>query len=371
MRTPLRSPLPFFLLASLSLLGVGCPTRQPPEPAAIPPGGAYQSDDGGRTFDQISRLSDGGNITSLTPSGIQIDPFDPAAIIMAAGEFGLLRFQAAQGLWDRVQTPAKIVTGVVIHPRNPHILFIAGTVPDRPDRSKIWKSFDRGETWSEIYAEPVGGKSVDGGFFAVRRQVITAVMSLDVDPFRPEVLFAGSSSGALVITEDGGSTWSTQRSFSSGITGLRVSPDVPSRMYIRLANGTIGRSEDSGKTVTQLSIRENAVVATAVFALFVPPGRPGVVYAGTDQGLFRSKDAGDTWDIVPLPVSSRQFVEVSTIAQGVDGKLFVGSQFNLYISDDEGVTWRIHQFAIPNRIRFLLADPNNPLRLTAFFLPVS
>src|SRR5438046_638059 len=38
-----------------------------------------------------------------------------------------------------------------------------------------------------------------------------------------------------------------------------------------------------------------------VRSIVTQPGAPNVVYAGAQNGLYRSKDAGDTWQLLPLP----------------------------------------------------------------------
>jgi photosystem II stability/assembly factor-like uncharacterized protein len=331
----------------------------------------YRSDDGGVTFNQKSRAAEGGDLTQVTPREVLVDPFDPATLYIAADSFGLLRSRDAGEQWEQVATPTAVVTSVAVHLRNPNILTIAGAAQDTPDRSKIWKTFDRGETWQEIYAEAIGGRTVEGGIFRLRRTTRTAVMTLGVDPRSPEVLYAGSSSGALIASTDGGSTWSTRRSFAGGITGLKISPGISGRIFVRLVDGALGRSDDGGRTAKRLTVQKGTTVASTVYALLRPPKEQGTVLAGTDRGLFRSRDAGETWDIVPLPVSENQRVQISTVAQGLDGVLWAGSNFNIYSSKDGGSTWRVQQFAFANPIRFILTDPVNPQRVYAFFLPAT
>ena len=356
------------LLGAAVLLGVGCP-RQGTTPTPLPPGGVYRSDDGGVTFHQKSRGEGGGDLTAVTPREVLVDPFEPATVYIAGDRFGLLRSTNAGELWEQVPTPTSVVTSVAVHPRNPNILYLAGAAQETPERSKLWKSFDRGKTWQEIYAEPVGGRATGGGVFRLRRTTVTAVMTIGVDPHSPEVLYAGSNSGALIASTDGGSTWSTRRTFVSGITGLKVSPDVPGRIYVRLSDGTLGRSDDGGRTAERLSIQVGSVAASVVHAVLVPARERDVVFVGTDHGLFRSTDTGGTWEVVPLPVSANQLVSVTTVTQSVDGTLWAGSNFNIYSSRDGGARWRVQQFGFGNPIRFVLTDPVDPKRLYAFFLP--
>jgi photosystem II stability/assembly factor-like uncharacterized protein len=198
-------------------------------------------------------------------------------------------------------------------------------------------------------------------------------MTVVIDPTRPEVIYAGSSSGALIVSIDGGGTWSTRRSFTQGVSGLKLPPDAPGRLFVRLADGSLARSDDGGTTASLLTIRDTGARAEAVLAVHLPPasGKTETVLVGTDAGLFRTRDRGETWERVPLPVSAQQHVPVTTITESADGTLWAGSNVNLYASADGGTTWRVQQFPFANRVRFLLADPENPQRLYAFVLPAT
>jgi photosystem II stability/assembly factor-like uncharacterized protein len=76
--------------------------------------------------------------------------------------------------------------------------------------------------------------------------------------------------------------------------------------------GTIGQgvmmSADDGETWTRASVRQGMHSDAIVKAVLEDAWRPGVVYAGTDVGLYRSDDSGDSWRKL-----WREFGEVSSI----------------------------------------------------------
>lgn len=361
------------LCSSIALIGAACTRRGGEGSSPLPSGGMYRSDDGGYAFEQKANFVSGGGITNVTPQEVLIDPFNASTLYMAAAGFGLLRTSNAGETWEQIKEPAATVTSVTVHPHNPNILYIAGTSEGATDRSKVWKTYDRGETWQELYAEAFGTAKIDRGIFQQRRRVAPAVMTVVIDPTRPEVIYAGSSSGALIVSTDGGGTWSTRRSFTQGVSGLKLSPNAPGRLFVRLADGSLARSDDGGTTASLLTIRDTGARAGAVLAVYLPPasGTEDTVLVGTDAGLFRTRDRGETWERVPLPVSAQQHVPVTTVTESSDGTLWAGSNVNLYASADGGTTWRVQQFPFANRVRFLLADPKDPQRLYAFVLPAT
>ena len=71
--------------------------------------------------------------------------------------------------------------------------------------------------------------------------------------------------------------------------------------------GTIGQgvmmSADDGASWTRASVRQGMHSDAIVKALLADPWRPGVVYAGTDVGLYRSDDSGVQWRALDTPMS--------------------------------------------------------------------
>ena len=66
--------------------------------------------------------------------------------------------------------------------------------------------------------------------------------------------------------------------------------------------GTIGQgvmmSADDGGSWTRASVRQGMHSDSIVKALLADPWHPGVVYAGTDMGLYRSDDSGAKWRLL-------------------------------------------------------------------------
>src|SRR5687767_15698952 len=71
--------------------------------------------------------------------------------------------------------------------------------------------------------------------------------------------------------------------------------------------GTIGQSvmmsADDGESWTRASVRQGMHSDCIVRALLSDPRRPGVVYAGTDRGLYRSDDGGAKWSLLDTPMT--------------------------------------------------------------------
>jgi photosystem II stability/assembly factor-like uncharacterized protein len=112
----------------------------------------------------------------------------------------------------------------------------------------------------------------------------------------------------------------------------------------------------------------NAAVL-AVFAILLGPAVSAqtrssqvvttlTIFAGTDEGLWRSSDWGHRWEKVPGPAGEMGAVR-SILALGP--RVYVASDSGLFVSDDFGLTWAATALTIPVSAvlpsRYPLADP--------------
>jgi photosystem II stability/assembly factor-like uncharacterized protein len=110
--------------------------------------------------------------------------------------------------------------------------------------------------------------------------------------------------------------------------------------------GTIGQgvmmSPDDGENWTRASLRQGMHSDCIVKALLSDPWRPGVIYAGTDVGLYVSADGGGKWRRLHTPMSGSMVWSMAI--DPVDPRvMFAGtgtpSTPGIYRSTDEGKSW--------------------------------
>lgn len=85
-----------------------------------------------------------------------------------------------------------------------------------------------------------------------------------------------------------------------------------------------------------------------------------VIYAATDQGLYRSDDGGKTWQRVPTGI--RPEPETITAVAAVGDRLFIGTLEGLWLSRDGGKRWQKATNGLPERILPLVIQvaPSHP-----------
>ena len=158
-------------------------------------------------------------------------------------------------------------------------------------------------------------------------------------------------------------------------------PGDPTTIYVGAATGGVWKSTDGGMSFTP--IFDDQPVA-AIGALAIDPSNPDVVWVGTGEGnlrnsvsigngIYRSRDAGRTWEYLGLPESERIhriYVhphDSQTVYVAVTGRLWGDSEERgVYRTRDGGTTWeRVLYVDERTGCADLELDPRNPDKLIA------
>ena len=165
------------------------------------------------------------------------------------------------------------------------------------------------------------------------------------------------------------------------VVDIEFDPTNPSIVYAGFSTGGIFKSFDAGNT-WQPIFDEQAVLTIGDIA--VDPNNSDIIYVGTGEangghnnfpggGVFKSTDAGSTWNFLGLEgTTSIGRIVINPQNSNVLYLASVGSYFapnperGIYKSIDAGLTWD-HSLFISDTTGFvdLIIDPNNPDRLMA------
>jgi photosystem II stability/assembly factor-like uncharacterized protein len=240
------------------------------------------------------------------------DPLDPDIII--GGK--LTRFDRRTGQAQAI-LPVPVQTEdfrtlrtepVIFSPKDPRLLFFAGNT--------LWRTRDQGDHWEKItpdlsrsqYELPanIGKYKADATKQAHRRGVIYTVSPSPLDANR---IWCGTDDGLIHLTTDSGKTWNnvTPPTISAW---QKISLIEPGHFDANTAYAAVNtlrlddlrphifRTRDSGKTWTEIV---NGVPAgQTVNAVREDPERKGLLFAGTEKGLYVSFDEGAKWESLRL-----------------------------------------------------------------------
>ena len=349
-------------------------------------GGLWKSVNGGQTW---TAVFDGQPVLSI--GAVAINQGNPDIVWVGTGE-GNPRNSAGVGAgvyksidggesWTLLglEHSARIHR-ISLHPTDANVAYVGAMGPAWSDGQErgVFKTTDGGITWERI-------------LFVDAR---TGVSDMVMDPTDPEKLFVGMWSfrgspwlfetrgpgSGLYVTRDGGGTWARLEAWDGlpqaelGRIGLAVSPSAPHVVYalVEAAETALLRSADGGltwRTVrsgrgtdpqpfftgdiivdprdeqrifqlhSRLEVSEDggesfktigSEVHPDYHVLWISPDDPTLLYAGTDGGLYVSRDRGEHWRMIDnLPVG--QFNRVS-----VDDDI----PFNVYGGMQDNGSWK-------------------------------
>jgi len=278
---------------------------------------ASRSDDG--TIDRSDWYPVGGGEAGY------IAPYPPDPNIVYAGDYegNLTRFDKRTGqiqniaVWPelsdargaaplkhRFQWTAPLVTS----PFDPQTLYYGG--------EQVFKTSDGGHSWAAISPDLTRNdkskQQPSGGAITIDdtgTEYYDTVFSIAPSPVAKGLIWAGTDDGLIQITRNEGKTWDnvTPKALPewSRVSLIEASPHDAATAYVAIdrhqnddLHPYIYKTNDYGKTWTQIA----AGIPDDVFVRAVreDPKKKGLLYAGTERGVFVSFDDGAHWRSLQL-----------------------------------------------------------------------
>jgi photosystem II stability/assembly factor-like uncharacterized protein len=256
-----------------------------------------------------------------------------AQTIFAGGDTGLFVSHDGGAKWQRIGSEGNVPTiwSLAIDPVDPQILF-AGTRP-----AGVYRSRDGGQRWEKLSVDIAKECSIGTPF-------VTSVM---VDPGDHRTVWAGVEIDGVFRSQDGGETWTHVETglYDPDIHAMAIAPTQPTRVFVSTAR-ELFISADMGEQWRPIGVKAKWPLPYAR-GIAVKADDPGVLYAGcgeTTTGekghVLRSTDAGETWEILHLPVPANSTIWGLATHPAEASRILAFSLFGeVYISDDAGDSW--------------------------------
>ena len=183
----------------------------------------------------------------------------------------------------------------------------------------VHRTRDRGVTWERISpdltAHPDCCQGVSGE--PITRDVTgeefySTLYAITESPLEKGVIWTGANDGPFYVTRDNGKNWTnvTPKDLPPGgrVQYIEASPHRKGSAYYAVYRWLLGdyqpyiyRTDDYGKTWTRLTDGKNGIPADwPTRVVREDPDRAGLLYAGTEFGMFISFDNGAHWQSFQL-----------------------------------------------------------------------
>ena len=307
-----------------------------------------------KDFRKVYSSSSGGNLSLVDPITGDIMGINPRP---PAGE------PAYRYDWDAPVIASRHTTGTVYLGANR--LFISKDFGSTWARTKdLTRSINRDDL------EMMGVKNRDIRLSRNDGDAISEISNIAESPLDPKILWVGTDDGNVQLTTDGGATW-TELSAAINATGavkdgtfvgkIVASAASRSTAYVSFDAHRDGdfkpyifRTTDFGKTWTPV-IAGLPGDDASVRSLAEFPGKPAVLFAGTERALFVTHDSGAHWARLAANLPTTRYDDI--VVQTPTNDLVLGTHGRgIWILDDASpiAEWtpaiaakRAHLFAVP------------------------
>jgi photosystem II stability/assembly factor-like uncharacterized protein len=319
------------------------------------PSGVYASTDSGATW---TLSNDGAGTTPVTD--VLFAPDGSAAMAQQIG--GLFTRAPGATAWSGIPASPQYVNAIAFGPGGPSSFYAAfgnspagglglvvnGTTVLRsvPVLSVVALAADPATPGRAIAATSVGAYEYAAGTGADPWTALTLDNGFSVTQLPPATILFDSrtsglvyygTSGQVEVSTDGGRTIAY-----TGLVGDIFKPPLPIRSLVAQPGTTRGILAGTalGLFVSSDGVTWNAgsadLATRQVLALTADPNSTAL-WAGTDNGVYRSTDAGAHWTRTGVALTG-SFYAILISLDG-SGRMFAGGDAGLFTSTDGGTTW--------------------------------
>jgi photosystem II stability/assembly factor-like uncharacterized protein len=153
----------------------------------------------------------------------------------------------------------------------------------------------------------------------------SVIYEIQESPHEPGVIWVGANDGPIHINRDNGKKWKDVTPPGLGPYGrvqqIEVSPHRPASAYACILRYQLGdfapyvfKTEDYGKTWSLITTGTNGIPGDhPVRVVREDPDREGLLYAGTEFGMFISFDGGKRWQSFQLNLPATPVTDIKIV----------------------------------------------------------
>ena len=266
---------------------------------------------------------------------VAVDPRD-SNIVYATEHTGVItRYDHRSGQTRELRTYPELPEGLAadelkyrfqmnapvrVSPHDPNVLFHVS--------QHVHRSTNEGQSWEVISPDLTRNdkskQKKTGGPITLDHtgpEMYGTIFAFEESPHTPGLLWAGSDDGLVHVSRDGGANWEniTPEGMPEWgtVNAIEPSPHDPGRVFLAVHKYReddftpyIFRTNDYGKNWSLITVDNGIPSNHFVRVVREDPDRKGLLYAGTEFGMYISFDDGNTWQPFQLNLPVVQIADM-------------------------------------------------------------
>ena len=208
------------------------------------------------------------------------------------------------------------VSPIHVSPHNPDVVYHASQFVHRTSNDGVsWETISPDLTAFEADKQVISGSPITRDITG--EEFYSTIYALRESPITPGLIWVGANDGPVHVTRDNGKTWQdvTPKGLPAGgrVDAVEPSPHDPAKAYVAVLRYQLGdekpyiyRTNNYGQSWTLLTGADSGIPADfPTRVVREDPQREGLLYAGTEYGMFISFNDGKSWQAFQqnLPVT--------------------------------------------------------------------
>ena len=328
-------------------------------------------------------------------------PLNPEIVYGSCkGQYGVMNLKTGQekNYWIGAQSlygnPAseliyrmQRVSPMTTSPHDPEVLYYGSQYVHRTrDKGVTWEKISPDLTANPKCCQGISGEPITRD--VTGEEFYSTLYAITESPLEKGVIWTGANDGPFHITRNNGKTWVnvTPKDLPPGgrVQFIEASPHRKGSAYFAVYRWLLGdyqpyiyRTDDYGQTWTRLTDENNGIPADwPTRVVREDPDREGLLYAGTEFGMFISFDNGKHWQSFQLnlpnvPISDIK-VHQKNLVVSTQGRAFwiVDNVTSLHQLTSQMDKSRVHLFKPRDGYRTRIG-PNSLGPMIEYYLPLA
>ena len=198
------------------------------------------------------------------------------------------------------------VSPIHVSPHDPSIVYHCSQYVHRTtDEGKTWETISPDLTAFEADKQVISGAPITRDITG--EEFYSTIYAIRESPVKQGVIWVGANDGPVNVTQNGGETWTniTPKKLPSGgrVDAVEPSPHDPAKAYIAVLRYQLGDTKpyiyktlNYGKSWELLTSAGSGIPEDyPTRVIREDPEKEGLLFAGTEYGVFVSMDDGKSW----------------------------------------------------------------------------